>query len=324
MLYIAIEGNTMEVKSNSTLIIHHFDSMFDEGLQKLGKSLESMSEELIDFMIENKDNIDKVILTTFEDHILTEPEQFRISEMAYELNMNFEHITYAYGWSRDVIDEDCENYPESERDIKWIQATRGYSSDDDVLEIEEWHRELKGKNVVLTGAFDGECLNDLNTVLNFTGSNVNYYKPLCAGTGHSYEMKNHIQESDFIGRMDSIQDFFRDNDIETFFDIVPIIEEDGDFSIIEDIRELLTSFDDMFNESKDPFKYSYDFDDFDFKMDMGIEVGSMSADFDRFIIDNKIIEKTDNSISNILDKKESSILKKDDETTKKTKIKLAL
>ena len=35
--------------------------------------------------------------------------------------------------------------------------------------IEDWMRELKGHNVTICGAFNGECIDDLETALRFLG-----------------------------------------------------------------------------------------------------------------------------------------------------------
>lgn len=298
----------MEIKDNTTLLIHHFDSMFNEGLKKFGTDLESMGEQLSDFMIENKDKINKIILTTFEDFELNDPEQHIIKNLSERLSIPFEHITYGYGWSRDISDGDCENYPESERDIGWIQATREYSSDDDVLQIEDWHHDLNGKNVTITGAFVGECLKDAETVLEFCGADVQYYNSLCVGSGQSYEMKYHLQEGNFYNKMQELEDYFQENDIESFDDVITLIEDmDGDKTIVDEIKDIFENFDTDFNNSKDPFKDDYDFYDFDFKNNMNLELGSMSQEFKTFLIENNIEKKENLTIESLLQSKSEKI-----------------
>lgn len=128
------------------IILHHIESMWDSALNKRGTSFEEMSEKVYNYLDCN--GYDYVILTRFEDF---EREDFCI----FNRFVNVVH-PYAYGWDEEYHIDDPENYCE------------GGIHSGSVL-IEDWMRELSThyKEVDICGAFDGECIEDLEIALDY-------------------------------------------------------------------------------------------------------------------------------------------------------------
>lgn len=127
------------------LIIHHLETMWESGLRNNGTSFEEQIELIFEHLKEEE--YDKVILTRFEDWTL-EPEHYLIA--------NFISVVhpYAYGWERDSFEGQKEG-------VDWVEG--GYHSD--AVLLEDWMKELKGNEVEICGAFDGECIEDLEIAL---------------------------------------------------------------------------------------------------------------------------------------------------------------
>lgn len=125
-----------------TLIIHHLESIWESSYIKIGGIT---YEELVWKFREHleSENYDRVILTRFEENTL-EPEHCIIEEFIDEV------YDYAYGWPDDETtqgDNFCEGGSHSERVL-----------------LEEWMKNLKGE-IYISGAFNGECLEDLEIAL---------------------------------------------------------------------------------------------------------------------------------------------------------------
>lgn len=127
------------------LIIHHLETMWESGLLNKGTSFEEQIELIFEHL--EQEEYDKVILTRFEDWTL-EPEHYLIA--------NFISVVhpYAYGW-----EEDC--FEGQEKGVDWIE---GGNHSEAVL-LEDWMKDLKGCEVKICGAFDGECIEDLEIAL---------------------------------------------------------------------------------------------------------------------------------------------------------------
>lgn len=129
-----------------TLIIHHLESMWESSyISTGGITYEDLLFKFRDHLEEQE--YDRVILTRFED-IRFEPEHDIIREFVDEL------YDYAYGWedNEDTQGEDfCEGGTHSER-----------------VYIADWMRSLSG-DVYISGAFEGECIEDLEIALSHLG-----------------------------------------------------------------------------------------------------------------------------------------------------------
>ena len=278
------------IEKNSTMIIHHFDDMFSSGLESFNTDLDELSEKMIDFIIKNSEKIDRVILTTFEENELTHHKQRLIKEVVENLDIEFDHIIYGYGWYRDSeIDEDlCESFPLDDFGKTWIHATRDSSdSEKDVLMVEDWHYELKNKNVVLTGAFHGECLDDLNTVLEHCDSIVNYYKPLCVGTMEKYEFQ--MGGFDIQSDIENIANIFENYRIDYMSDIKDLYNDDADeyFCLIDDVFEAIDNM--VLKEEKISNIIDYDNLCYDIISDLSIvNIGGFRGEFENELKELKL------------------------------------
>lgn len=124
-----------------TLIIHHLELCWESGYKKFGTSF----EELIEKFAFHLDSVsyDRIILTRFEESAMG-PEYWPIANYVNEV------LPYAYGWEA----TEKEAYPD-------MFAEGGNHSE--VVLIEDWMK-IPGE-VYISGAFDGECIEDLEIAL---------------------------------------------------------------------------------------------------------------------------------------------------------------
>ena len=135
------------------LIIHHLESMWDRSLLKLsGKGFFDWASELAE-ELSNGHSYSKIILTQFENF---EPEDGHF-ETGLEGFVNDWH-DYAYGWEHVPIGQEGD-------------YTEGGSHSPFVY-LPEWLKEFKGRDVKLCGAFDGECIEDMEIALKAVGASV--------------------------------------------------------------------------------------------------------------------------------------------------------
>lgn len=128
------------------LVIHHLESEWEHGYNRMGTSFEELAEKVIDHLEEN--DYDRVILTRFENHQLGDEHYLSgLSEWIDQVEV------YGYGWERSMI----EDYPET----KWVEG----GSHSEIVLIEEWIEQLVRHEVSLCGAFDGECIEDMEIAL---------------------------------------------------------------------------------------------------------------------------------------------------------------
>jgi hypothetical protein len=132
------------------LIIHHLEPCWNSGYQSKGESFESLQEKFIEFLNEN--SFTKVILTRFEDWT-AKIEDGYFHEFLEKVSRVYD---YAYGWEWEQFAE----YTPDE-----IEVCEGGNHSQCVL-IADWMHELKGADVTISGAFDGECIEDLEIALN--------------------------------------------------------------------------------------------------------------------------------------------------------------
>ena len=130
-----------------TLIIHHLETIWKAGYERFGVTFEIMAEKVVDYLREHE--YDQIILTRFEDDRLEDEHHYTgLSEFIHQV------FTYAYGWCQEDVldDEDDENWTEG-----------GYHSE--YVYLAPWMRTLAGCKVDICGAFDGECIEDLEIAL---------------------------------------------------------------------------------------------------------------------------------------------------------------
>lgn len=132
-----------------TLIIHHLEPCWETGYKSFGTCFQNLLWKFAHHLETNQ--YDQIILTRFEDHTIC-PEEYE--PIYYWINQVH---AYSYGWEA----EELEEYPD--------RFCEGGNHSEAVL-IEDWMKELTGE-VYISGAFDGECVEDLEIALRHCGIN---------------------------------------------------------------------------------------------------------------------------------------------------------
>lgn len=133
------------------LIIHHLETCWENGYRKFGTSFEELQEKFLRHL--RAARYDKVILTRFEDFALGDDY---FPELAEKISVVHE---YGYGWPAEALTE---------------KMADGYSfapggTHSEAVMLTPWMRELQGAQVRIAGAFDGECVEDLEIALRAVG-----------------------------------------------------------------------------------------------------------------------------------------------------------
>lgn len=156
-----------------TLIIHHLERIWEESYMRIGGfSFEGLYELVREHIEEN--DYDRVILTQFEHTSLDREEGY--ASIAHLIDEVHE---YGYGWELDgqfdsqIADDIFAKFNNNEifKDVfnqEWIQG----GNHSQIVLIDEWMRKLPKENVDICGAFDGECIEDLEIAL--TGAGVKF------------------------------------------------------------------------------------------------------------------------------------------------------
>ncbi len=129
------------------LVIHHLEPMWGSGYSRFGTTFDELQERFLEYLEENE--YDKIILTRFEDWT-AEPAHGYFPELLEKISAVHD---YAYGWEAEERENDPERFCE------------GGSHSGAVL-IDDWMIPLKkAAQVHISGAFDGECIEDLEIAL---------------------------------------------------------------------------------------------------------------------------------------------------------------
>lgn len=157
-----LRGAAIFEHMRNVLIIHHLEPMWESGYRRFGTSFDELQEKVVEFLSENP--FGRVILTRFED--------WRAScEDGYcwqLLNLINEVQSYAYGWEANCLEE----FPD--------RFCKGGNHSEAVL-IDDWIVALRGCNVTICGAFDGECIEDLEIALRHVGIDFKREESLIVG-----------------------------------------------------------------------------------------------------------------------------------------------
>lgn len=166
-----------------TLIIHHLEETWREGLAGFDITPEDAALNIIDFLHSPQGRrINNVVLTTWE---MPGPcdVQRPITEYLSARGIPYQHHIFGYGEHREMY---------KGQDCTLIQATRYGDDPDQVVCMEDWHEDLaRHTSVSLCGAFDGECIQDAEDMLTHVRGKDGYKKlsPLTIGTYESYERR---------------------------------------------------------------------------------------------------------------------------------------
>lgn len=136
------------------LIIHHLEKMWDQEYRKFNTTFEEQVELVLQHLEENE--YDRVILTRFENHELGE-EHCQLAHL-----IDVVHV-YGYGWDHEMMDQGSFS-----SDQKWTDG----GNHSEIVLIDKWMEQLQGHEVSLCGAFDGECIEDMEIALE--GANVQF------------------------------------------------------------------------------------------------------------------------------------------------------
>jgi hypothetical protein len=172
---------TTSNKEINTLILHHFESHWGDGLAKFSMDMEKMSDQIIDFLSEKRTDINNIIITRFEG-VDYEPEHSKIREYAKEHDIDIRIEEYAYSYYPD-------NFSEKQlKTLETVKPTRDNSDHDNILPVDDWQKELKTHNsVALAGAFEGECVQDMEDILLHVRGDFDKIDELVVGTYVDYQ-----------------------------------------------------------------------------------------------------------------------------------------
>lgn len=150
-----------------TLIIHHLEPMWNEGYRTHGTSFEKLLEKFYNYLEEN--SFDRVILTRFEDRKLDDSYCFYCekNDDYCELSKFIDKVhNYDYGWDKDSIFDG--ELPEPKEEGFYVNEWGNVYCDggvhSEIVWIPDWIQGLQG-DIFISGAFDGECIDDLETAL---------------------------------------------------------------------------------------------------------------------------------------------------------------
>lgn len=168
-------------KDLNTLILHHFESHWSDGLAKFSLDMEKMSDQIIDFLSEKRTDINNIIITRFEG-VDYEPEHTKLREYAKEHDIQIRIEEYAYSYYPD-------NFTDKQlKTLETVKPTRDNSDEDNILPVDNWQKELKEHNSVsLAGAFEGECVQDMEDILLHVRGDYNKIDELVVGTYVDYQ-----------------------------------------------------------------------------------------------------------------------------------------
>jgi len=133
--------------ARNVLILHHLEPMWESGYKRMRTSFDRLCEKVIDHL--NDHRYRQIILTRFED---TNLDVRHYETGLADVGMLIDVFEYGYGWDAAQIVEDPENFVD------------GGNHSEAVL-ISDWMRFLPKAGVYLAGAFDGECIEDMEIAL---------------------------------------------------------------------------------------------------------------------------------------------------------------
>lgn len=160
------------------LFCHHLEPIWNEGMKRYGTNIYRMCEKVTCHILEN--DYDAVIITQFEFNRtdMAHDCYFPIFAAIEEKGISIEWHDYAYGWELDSFNfEDVDAAREKLKNGEVIQDEYGTKlaqggTHSEVVLLEDWIENLKSHEVFLCGAFDGECIEDIQ--LTFEACGVDY------------------------------------------------------------------------------------------------------------------------------------------------------
>jgi hypothetical protein len=175
----------------NVLILHHFSDYWSEGLNNAGTDFDSEIEKVLDYL--EHEDIDKVILPLFEQHQIEECH-YPLANFCQNNGIELEVHEYNYAWSKES-DHNNDIYTEENFNKTWCYGTREGHGEEDVIEIDNWQVKLRNASkVIVAGAFENECVLDLETALDAIGINYEREEGLIVGTFVEYEFRGQTND----------------------------------------------------------------------------------------------------------------------------------
>lgn len=146
---------------SKVLIIHHLEMTWETGYNNHETSFYELASKIKTHI--KKSNYDKIVLTQFENY---KPQHEHYQSGIADLVTNW--FDYGYGWDKEgcEVEEKIGCNGEVFQDNYGNEYVKGGDHSEIVL-ITDWMKEL-GRykdNVSICGAFDGECIEDLEIAL---------------------------------------------------------------------------------------------------------------------------------------------------------------
>lgn len=160
--------------AKKVLILHHVEPMWNDSLiSKGGVSFDELQKNLAEHLEENK--YDKVIVTRFEEFKCEQETYYALYPYIDECE------TYGYGWDIEscfyIDDEDTDDTTlaleaikerlENGDIVRNKYGTRFVNGGNhcEIVEIPDFLDDIKTADVYLAGAFDGECIEDMEIAM---------------------------------------------------------------------------------------------------------------------------------------------------------------
>jgi hypothetical protein len=150
--------------ANTILICHHFEPYWEDSLKRFQTCFKDFQNRIIKHI--KRSVYDEIIITRFEDYKI-KPGEY--DDFFFNLE-NLKFYDYSYGWETYQKDEDPDNFVEG-------------GAHSEVVLIPDWLRNLSlnRKNVHLCGAFEGECIEDMEIALKAVAIKYKKLKNLIVG-----------------------------------------------------------------------------------------------------------------------------------------------
>lgn len=155
------------------LIVHHVQEMWNTGLTRQGTSFNEVLSNVYTHI--NEVNYDKVIVTNFESFELEDSQHCLawFNPSVYE---------YGYGWDMEQVHQNEQSSLEQAyadfangelyTDVHGTRWAEGGAHSEAVI-VDDWMLSLTNDEVHLCGAFEGECIEDMEIALAAAGIEVN-------------------------------------------------------------------------------------------------------------------------------------------------------
>jgi hypothetical protein len=179
-----------------TLIIHHLEECWRDGLAMFGENPEELVQKVIDYLNSpDGKRINNVILTkAFEDGY--EPVHNPLIRYLADRKIQLTQHFFPYAQLRESY------YGDDSTTL--IPSTKPMTGEDDIVCIQKWHEDLATHaSVMLCGAFEGECVRDAEDMLDHVrGVAYERIDPLIVGTGSFY--RYHVHPGEMLTKADEL------------------------------------------------------------------------------------------------------------------------